>query len=246
MLLTGNSPARASGPALSRQPDSSYYVPRYGQFLQPDPLGYDDGPNLYGYAAGDPVNNRDPTGTTCAYIRQAGSVKDDGQGGAIITASKLIRRCWDDSAGGNGDGGRGLGRRGGWVNRIGEAIDAFAEKRLKPPEARQATETFAQCMKRLTGNSPALGIVGAFSIGAGGAWLGYYRVGLAGGGGGTSLISSAARGAFGGGLMGRGVLGTGSLGGAIGRGLSKGSVVAGAAAVGWTAGTAAGAVQKCR
>jgi len=39
-----------------------YYHPRLGQFLQTDPIGTKDDPNLYLYVALDPVNNSDPTG----------------------------------------------------------------------------------------------------------------------------------------------------------------------------------------
>jgi RHS repeat-associated protein len=39
-----------------------YYLPQLGRFLQVDPVGYQDNLNVYGYGAGDPVNNTDPSG----------------------------------------------------------------------------------------------------------------------------------------------------------------------------------------
>jgi RHS repeat-associated protein len=38
------------------------YNPNTGRYLQPDPLGYPDGPDAYLYAAGDPINKVDPLG----------------------------------------------------------------------------------------------------------------------------------------------------------------------------------------
>lgn len=38
------------------------YDPKTGRYLQPDPLGYPDGPDPYLYAGGDPVNKVDPLG----------------------------------------------------------------------------------------------------------------------------------------------------------------------------------------
>jgi RHS repeat-associated protein len=48
----------ATGTARAR-----WYDPRTGSWLSPDPLGYQDSSNLYAFAGGDPVNNRDPEGT---------------------------------------------------------------------------------------------------------------------------------------------------------------------------------------
>lgn len=237
---------------------------RHGRFLQPDPLGHGDGMNPYAYVGGDPVNWIDPDGLAKQDIVITWRPKPQNphEGARSGTFGPV-------SPGGGGNPERGednsaaecladpehcavvTGRKKPSpftriVRRIGHILDRGAERHLRPPEGRRSDESQTECVFRIAGDTPALGVVGAFSIAAGGAWLGYPRRGFSGGGGGTSLISSAARGAFGKGFMGQGFLGTGNLGGAIGRVVSKGSVLTGAAAVGWAAGTSAGAVQKCR
>ena len=37
------------------------YSPTLGRFMQPDPIGYGDGLNIYNYVGGDPVNRSDPS-----------------------------------------------------------------------------------------------------------------------------------------------------------------------------------------
>ena len=43
-----------------------YYSPEIGRFLQPDPIGYEDGLNMYTYVGNNPVMNVDPSGLACS------------------------------------------------------------------------------------------------------------------------------------------------------------------------------------
>lgn len=54
----------------------AFAVPAEARFLQADPLGVEAGPNLYAYAANDPLNATDPSGLDTYYA---------GFGGAIVS-----------------------------------------------------------------------------------------------------------------------------------------------------------------
>src|SRR5437588_480238 len=44
-----------------------YNAPQLGRFLKPDPVGYEDGINLYAYVGNDPLDGTHPTGEWCIF-----------------------------------------------------------------------------------------------------------------------------------------------------------------------------------
>lgn len=58
---------------LSRPLRQSNQVPSFGRFLQADPLGYEDSPNLYAYVGNDPIGRTDPSGAAWATGHMPGA-----------------------------------------------------------------------------------------------------------------------------------------------------------------------------
>ena len=65
-----------------------HYDPQLGRFLQPDPLGYIDGFNLYEYVLSNPTNNVDITGNEAITATAAGSLT--AAGGTSIGMRRLL------------------------------------------------------------------------------------------------------------------------------------------------------------
>ena len=74
------------------------YDPAMGRFLQTDPIGQDDDPNLYGYVRGDPTNQTDPTGN-CPWC--LGAAIGVGVEVAVQLSSGELQHAVSDARNGN-------------------------------------------------------------------------------------------------------------------------------------------------
>ena len=72
------------------------YDAKLGRFLQPDPIGYGGGMNMYAYVGGDPVNLGDPSGTSCTGTRIESNCGEKGIAKSLSSGTLL------SSGGGSG------------------------------------------------------------------------------------------------------------------------------------------------
>jgi len=173
--------------ASGAQPSGLYYyrarmyAPDLGRFLQPDPIGYAGGLNMYGYVGNDPLNLVDPLG-----LLSVGGVVNFalGAGETAIGLGFGAATSWT-----------GVGAIAGGAIALHGADVAQAAWRGTDTLTSQGLQ--AAGVSQSTANGISTGITGAAYIAAGAQIIPYGSAAISGGTGGTSLLSMASRGNLG-------------------------------------------------
>ena len=239
------------------------YAPALGRFLQTDPIDYGSGPNLYAYVRGDPVNLTDPLGLEPPIVicGNCGSGSGGGDGGGFGIGPPSVgfeppegvtdtSRYGPPPCFGNCSPivitahRRSLVTRA--VNATGDLLDELADDFLAPPAPQGPNESYSHCVARMTGDPRVA--AGAAAAVASGANIAPYPRAVAPGGSGTSIISTISRYVLSwvprmGDTR---IMGTNSVGGAIGRIGSTAAVIGGAGTLAHLAGRGLGGATVCR
>jgi len=96
LKFAGRHGYQSDGPAGLQLLGARYYDPNVGRFINPDPIGFAGGMNLYAYC-GDPVNAVDPSGLD--WVNDAANYSAGWGDTLTFGGTKIARRAIGEAAG---------------------------------------------------------------------------------------------------------------------------------------------------